>query len=1189
MIFEGIRAEREYGSVLRTVREQQKARTKMPLLVTGLCEGARAAFYAALAQDLRRETGRGIFLLLSEEKEARRLTEGLTSAGLRVLNCPARDLVFHNITASHDYEYERLSAMHAALYGDYDIALATPDAALQFTVPPDLLRKMGLSLCVGEDYVLSELTAWLEGAGYLRADLVDAPGQYSVHGGIADIYPPNCAAPLRLEFFGDTLDDMNWYDPLSQRRTEPADGVELLPAREIPVDAAGREKIAAAIRERMKKADGSLRESLAAELEAVTGGLELPFADKYILLLYPQKATLLDYFSDSPLWVFQEKNALAERIKSVMWHARQTVNDLLEEGSIAGKYACYNLFEEELAARVEGRVTLMCETFASALTGVKLSGLYSFVTKSTVSYADSLPLLREDLTYYLRNRFTVLLMCENEAMMRAVHAMLGEDSVPSVMGGADAPKPGIPYLCCGCTVPGFELSDSRFALLSLYAGQSAVGRKVLSARPRPKKKSAKEKIMSYADLNVGDYVVHAAHGIGQYLGLQRLSVDGAVRDFVKIKYAGTDMLYLPCDHLDMVSKYIGAHGSDGTLKLSRMGGTEWVKTRQRAKAAAKSMAKELIALYAERLRRRGFAFDRDSEMQQEFENAFLYEETDSQLSAVAEIKKDMESSVPMDRLLCGDVGFGKTEVALRAAFKAVLSGKQVAILVPTTILALQHYQTILARMRGFPVKADMLSRFRSPKQMAESVRRLRRGETDIIVGTHRLLSSDVEFRDLGLVIIDEEQRFGVAHKEKLKQLSRNVDVLTLTATPIPRTLNMAMSGIRDMSVLEEAPGDRFPVQSYVLEYDDAVIGEAIRRELRRGGQVFYLHNRVETIFDTAARIRAMAPEARVVIAHGQTDREELSDIWRAMVNNEADILVSTTIIETGVDIPNANTLIIERADCMGLSQLHQIRGRVGRSNRRAYAYFTYPRGCVLSEEAQKRLMAIREYTEFGSGFKVALRDLEIRGAGNLLGSEQHGHIDAVGYDMYMKLLNDAVLEEKGVPSEKKTTECTVDISVDAYIPEKYIAAASQRMDAYKKIASVQNRDDLRDVEEELCDRYGDLPVPVRDLLDISLLRSMGERCGIVRIEQKQNASPILRPAQTDPVIWTLLAGQFRGQLLLNLGAQPYVTCRLKKGEAAIPFLLNLLTQYADLADARDAENAKNSEKSDNIHTENTNV
>ena len=526
---------------------------------------------------------------------------------------------------------------------------------------------------------------------------------------------------------------------------------------------------------------------------------------------------------------------------------------------------------------------------------------------------------------------------------------------------------------------------------------------------------------------------------------------------------------------------------------------------------------------------------------------------------------------------------------LYTLYTTLMDGKQVAILVPTTILALQHYQTILARMRGFPVKADMLSRFRSPKQMAESVRRLRRGETDIIVGTHRLLSSDVEFRDLGLVIIDEEQRFGVAHKEKLKQLSRNVDVLTLTATPIPRTLNMAMSGIRDMSVLEEAPGDRFPVQSYVLEYDDAVIGEAIRRELRRGGQVFYLHNRVETIFDTAARIRAMAPEARVVIAHGQTDREGLSDIWRAMVNNEADILVSTTIIETGVDIPNANTLIIERADCMGLSQLHQIRGRVGRSNRRAYAYFTYPRGYVLSEEAQKRLMAIREYTEFGSGFKVALRDLEIRGAGNLLGSEQHGHIDAVGYDMYMKLLNDAVLEEKGVPSEKKTAECTVDISVDAYIPEKYIAAASQRMDAYKKIASVQNRDDLRDVEEELRDRYGDLPVPVRDLLDISLLRSMGERCGIVRIEQKQNASPILRPAQTDPVIWTLLAGQFRGQLLLNLGAQPYVTCRLKKGEVALPFLLNLLTQYADLADARDAENAKNSEKTNNIHTENTNV
>ena len=1176
MLCDCIRREREYESVLRTVEEQSRARVKLPMLVTGLCEGARAVFYASLAADLKQQYGRGLLILLPDEKDASRLSGALRSLGLRVLNCPARDLIFHNITASHDYEYERLLVMQAAMNGDYDIALATPDAALQFTVPPAVLRHASRLLCCGEDYVLSELVLWLENAGYQRADMADAPGQYAVRGGILDLYPPNSENPVRLEFFGDTLDTMDYYDPLSQRRTEPVDGLEVMPAREIPVDADGRAAIAAAVREQIKKVDDTARDSLAAELEALESGAEISFADKYISLLYPQKATLLDYFADAPLWITQEQNAVADRIKSYTWHQRQTLTDLLEEGAVAGKYAAYNLWEEDLTALLEGRITMLCETFAASLSGKRLSGIFSFTAKQTVSYSESLPLLREDLGYYLRNRFAVVLMCENEAMVKTVRAMLEEAGIPSRTGGDGDPVAGLPQLLYGCELPGFELPDSHFAVLSLYAAQNSYARRPVCGRKKHAKKSGKEKILSYADLNVGDYVVHANHGIGQYLGLQRLTVDGAAKDFVKIKYAGSDLLYLPCDQLDMVSKYIGAHAGDGTLKLSKMGGTEWVKTKLRAKKAAKGMAKELIALYAERMRRDGFAFDPDGEMQREFEDAFIYEETEGQITAVSEIKKDMESRVPMDRLLCGDVGFGKTEVALRAAFKAACSGKQTAILVPTTILALQHYQTLLSRMRGFPVKVDMLSRFRTQKQQEETVRRLRRGEVDIVVGTHRLLSADVQFKDLGLVIVDEEQRFGVAHKEKLKQLSRNVDALTLTATPIPRTLNMAMSGIRDMSVLEEAPGDRFPVQSYVLEYDDAVIGDAIRRELRRGGQVFYLHNRVETIYDVAAKVRAMAPDARVVVAHGQTDKEELSDIWRAMVTGEADVLVSTTIIETGVDIPNANTLIIERADCMGLSQLHQIRGRVGRSNRRAYAYFTYPRGYVLSEEAQKRLMAIREYTEFGSGFKVALRDLEIRGAGNLLGAEQHGHIDSVGYDLYMKLLNEAVLEEKGQKVAARI-ECAVDIPVDAYIPEKYIRAANQRMDAYKKIASVENEPDCGDVEDELTDRYGKLPVPVQNLLRISLIRSLGEQCGISRIECK-SGSLVLYPVNIDARLWTAMTADYRGQILLSMGTRPYVSCRLKKGDTILPFLSGLLEKYLDKQTEK--------EKAENPPTEN---
>ncbi|MFA6948802.1 MAG: transcription-repair coupling factor, partial [Eubacteriales bacterium] len=716
----------------------------------------------------------------------------------------------------------------------------------------------------------------------------------------------------------------------------------------------------------------------------------------------------------------------------------------------------------------------------------------------------------------------------------------------------------------GMNLGGFELTVTKFVCLSLYANPNSLSRTISKKTRHTTKKSSREKIMSYADLEVGDYVVHAAHGIGMYMGLDQLTVDGVTRDFVKIKYAGTDNLYLPTNQLDMVSKYIGAKTEDGMVKLSRLGGAEWGRAKAKAKTAAKEMAKELIKLYAQRIRREGFAFAPDDDYQREFDSAFEYEETDGQLEAIAEIKKDMERTYPMDRLLCGDVGFGKTEVALRAAFKAVENGKQVAILVPTTILAMQHYQTLLSRMRGFPVKIDMLSRFRTSRQQAETVRRMRRGDIDIVVGTHRVVSKDVTFKDLGLVIIDEEQRFGVAQKEKLKQLSTEVDVLTLTATPIPRTLNMAMSGIRDMSVLEEAPGDRLPVQTYVLEYDDIIIAEALKKEIRRGGQAFYLHNRVESIFSVGAKIKQLVPDARIAVAHGQMDKEELSDIWRDMVTGDIDILISTTIIETGVDVPNANTLIIDDADKMGLSQLHQLRGRVGRSSRRAYAYFTFPRGKALTEIAQKRLSAIRDYTEFGSGFKVALRDLEIRGAGNLLGSEQHGHIESVGYDLYMKILNEAILEEKGEKTAAKS-ECTVDIKLDAYIPEKFIKSATQRIDSYKKIASIENVEDYRDVTDELLDRWGDLPKPVVNLLDISFVRAMGAECGMLKIEQKENAI-VITPRTLDSDIWMQLAGFYKGRLIVSAGAKPYLTLRVKKDEPRLLYTMELFKKYIQIKD-----------------------
>mgnify|MGYP002618721758 CR=1 FL=1 len=1160
---------------------------RLPARISGLPASARAL----LAASMHAQLDAPVLAVCPDEAAAELFQKDLSALlGQDVPLLTARDYTFYTVeSVSRQTEQKRLSALYALAAGTAPAVVCTVSGLLQRAMPKEKLLQAAFEIRDGSSLPPEDAEDALLRCGYLRTAQVEGPGQFSRRGGILDFFSPAYPQPVRVEFWGDDVDSMGFFDPESQRRTQPLDSCRILPAAETlpPLYPGG----SAALGEKLQKLAGraaAKKDSDTAQKldgEKLCADCVLPAADRYMGFVYDTFATALDYLAPEAAVLIDQPARCAERAKEYTTQLREDIALLVRSGTMAAR--AENFYEPfaDMMRRVQAWPIVLADGLQLGRSPIEARTLVSLTAKQLPSYGGSSQTAADDIAHYRNLDYRVVVLAGDMRRARILCEFLDGHGIHAAADEhPDAlPEPGQCLVTPGSLSAGIEFPYARLAILT----DTQIAASGLR-RARHKKQTNREKINSYTDLSVGDLVVHEYHGIGRFAGIVQMPVDGAVKDYIKISYAGADTLYVPATQLDLVSKYIGA-GEDRPVKLSKMGGTEWARTKTRAKAAAKSMAKELTALYAARSRTKGHAFAPDSPWQTEFEEHFGYPETDDQLRCIDEIKADMEKPVPMDRLLCGDVGYGKTEVALRAVMKCVLDGRQAAILVPTTVLAQQHYQTAVQRFYGFPVEIRMLSRFCSQGQIRQTLADMRSGKCDLVIGTHKLLQKNIEFKNLGLLIVDEEQRFGVAHKEKLKQLSRNVDVLTLTATPIPRTLNMAMSGIRDMSVLEEAPGDRFPVQSYVLEYDDAVIGEAIRRELRRGGQVFYLHNRVETIFDTAARIRAMAPEARVVIAHGQTDREGLSDIWRAMVNNEADILVSTTIIETGVDIPNANTLIIERADCMGLSQLHQIRGRVGRSNRRAYAYFTYPRGYVLSEEAQKRLMAIREYTEFGSGFKVALRDLEIRGAGNLLGSEQHGHIDAVGYDMYMKLLNDAVLEEKGVPSEKKTAECTVDISVDAYIPEKYIAAASQRMDAYKKIASVQNRDDLRDVEEELRDRYGDLPVPVRDLLDISLLRSMGERCGIVRIEQKQNASPILRPAQTDPVIWTLLAGQFRGQLLLNLGAQPYVTCRLKKGEVALPFLLNLLTQYADLADARDAENAKNSEKTNNIHTENTNV
>ena len=744
----------------------------------------------------------------------------------------------------------------------------------------------------------------------------------------------------------------------------------------------------------------------------------------------------------------------------------------------------------------------------------------------------------------------MLVLCGGEVRARNMQQLLRDRKIPAALelSGSDAPQRGQVCITVGALSAGSEWPALKLAVLT--EGQLTERLSGSRKKPRPAKADNRQKIQSYTDLAVGDLVVHVHHGIGRFAGMLRLPVDGVEKDYIKINYAGSDCLYVPATSLDLVTK------------LNKLSGDQWAKTTRRAKAAAKDLAEGLIKLYAQRQRRPGFAFSPDSPWQQEFEESFDYTETDDQLAAIRDIKRDMEKPAPMDRLLCGDVGYGKTEVALRAAMKCILDGKQAAILVPTTVLAQQHYATAIARFRAFPVTVEVLSRFRTPAQVKDVLERVKEGRVDLLIGTHKLLAKNVEFKDLGLLIIDEEQRFGVTHKEKLRQRAEQVDTLTLSATPIPRTLNMALSGIRDMSTIEQPPQDRQPVQTYVLEHDWGIIAEAIRRELDRGGQVYYLHNRVENIDSTASRLRQLLGDGVTVeTAHGKMAEGELSRVMSRMAEGDIAVLVCTTIIETGIDIPNVNTLIIEDADRLGLSQLHQIRGRIGRSARRAYAYLTYRTGKVLTEVAAKRLTAIREYVEFGSGFKIAMRDLEIRGAGNLLGPEQSGYMMSVGYDMYLKLLNDAVLEQQGRGAEVRT-ECSADLTVPAYIPESYVPSAEQRMDLYRRIAALRTPADEADLMDELLDRYGDMPGPVTALLNVAMLRAAAMETGITDITQKGRQLLFSFDTRIDPsaLLAVCTMAGYRSRLQLTAGTSPRLTLFLQPNEDALDAAGGLVEQ-----------------------------
>ena len=1121
----------------------------LPALISGL----GAVHRANLAAALRSRLGLPLVVISPDDTAAEGMVRDLAAMlGEEPVTLGLREFTFYESAAvSRQAEQKRLAALWA-MAGGAQVICASVSGLIQRTIPPETLRRAAFSIRDGSEAAMEDVIDALARCGYSRTDQVEGPGQFAVRGGILDFFSPFESEPVRVEFWGDTVDSMGHFSVSDQRRTDAVERCTILPAAEtLPSlceggGAALRDELEkwAARYERRRSSESAQKAAatIRSDAEKLGAGILISCADKYMELIYPM-ACGADYLPPDALVFLDQPNRCAEKARDWTKQLREEIDELVRRGDAAVSPDSFSLGFDELLHRLADYPVYMADAFAVGRSPLAPRTLTSIAAKQLTTYAGNAQAAADDVAAYLKQNYRVVVLASDTRRAKVLQEVFDARGIaaPFFETLTRLPDPGRCYIAVGAVSAGMEYPAIRLAVLTdaqlLHRGEKKRAKK----SPGP----GRVRIESYADLSVGDYVVHENHGIGRFAGIVKMQVDGFEKDYIKINYAGTDSLYVPASQLDLVSKYTG-FGEDREVRLSKMGGAEWAKTRSRAKSAAKDMARQLIALYAERQRLPGYAFSPDSEWQREFEENFGYTETEDQLRCTEEIKRDMESAVPMDRLLCGDVGVGKTEVALRAVMKCVLDGKQAAILVPTTVLAQQHYQTALQRFFGFPVTIEVLSRFRTGAQSAKVLEELKNGKCDLVIGTHRLLSKDVSFKNLGLLVVDEEQRFGVAHKEHIKALSHGVDVLTLSATPIPRTLNMAMSGIRDMSNIEEPPEDRLPVQTFVLEHDWGVIADAIRRELQRGGQVYYLHNRIEDIERTTRKLRdVLGEDVTIAVAHGRMDKAMLAAVMENVVSGETQVLVCTTIIETGIDIPNVNTLIIEDADKLGLAQLHQIRGRVGRSTRAASAYLTFRRDKVLTEIAEKRLNAIRDFAAFGSGIKIAMRDLEIRGVGNLLGAEQSGHMVDVGYEMYMKLLSEAVLEARGLPVEKKA-ECSADLAVAAAIPDRYVPSSEQRMDLYRRIALIRTEEEADDLTDELIDRFGDPPGSVNALIHISLLRGEAGRAGITDISQKQGTLRFTVANFDMEKVSALYAREsYRGRLRIEAGSKPCLSLRIR--------------------------------------------
>ena len=1140
----------EYESLREAVKKGQG-----PVQVTGTLDSQKVHLMYELGQEMGGD-GQGPFkwrlAVTYDDSRAKEIYEDFRNFTDKVWLYPARDLLFYSADIHGNLlTRQRIEVLKSLLTEPGGVVVTTVDGLMDHLLPLSLLKSRTISIQCGQTLDLEELKSQLAAVGYERMAQVDGMGQFSIRGGIVDIFPLTEETPIRIELWDDGVDSIRSFDVESQRSVEELSQAVIYPAAEVVLDEARLEEGLRAIEEEEKTYEKALRDQHKSEaahrisqavkefVESVREGWRLGGLDGYIHYFCREAVSFLDYFPESSSLIFlDEPLRLKEKSETVELEFRESMSHRLENGYMLPGQTGLLYPAAQVMARLQRNTTVMLTGLDQKLPGMKVAGKFGFTVKNVSSYQNSFEMLIKDLTRWKKEGWRVVLLSASRTRASRLASDLREyelrafcpdqeKEIPNVL-------PGQILVVHGNLHRGFEYPLIKFVFIT-EGDMFGVEKK---KRKRKKTSYQGQGIRSFSELSVGDYVVHEEHGLGIYRGIEKVERDKVTKDYIKIEYGDGGNLYLPATRLESIQKYSGADGRKP--KLNKLGGSEWAKTKSRVRGAVQEIAKDLVKLYAARQEKNGFQYGPDTVWQKEFEELFPYEETEDQLDAIEAVKSDMESKKIMDRLICGDVGYGKTEVALRAAFKAVQDSKQVVYLVPTTILAQQHYNTFVQRMKDFPVRVDMLSRFRTPAQQKRTLEGLRKGMVDIVIGTHRVLSKDLEFKDLGLLIIDEEQRFGVTHKEKIKKLKENVDVLTLTATPIPRTLHMSLAGIRDMSVLEEPPVDRMPIQTYVMEYNEEMIREAIGREMARGGQVYYVYNRVTDIEEVANRIAGLAPEAVVTYAHGQMREHELERIMADFINGDIDVLVSTTIIETGLDIPNANTLIIQDADRMGLSQLYQLRGRVGRSSRTSYAFLMYKRDKMLREEAEKRLQAIREFTELGSGIKIAMRDLEIRGAGNVLGAEQHGHMEAVGYDLYCKMLSQAVKALKDGESQEESFETAVECDISAYIPASYIKNEYQKLDIYKRISAIETQEESMDMQDELMDRFGDIPASVDHLLRIAALKGQAHRAYVteVLINRQEVRLTLYGRAKLKAEEFPRLLAEYKGQLKMTGGEEP---------------------------------------------------